>query len=83
MKMQKHHRQLLRMMHKRWPEMLLSLSHGGKHYKLMATFSGADIQVAVASTPACSEHMVNNTLHLIRQRFYAAGISLPDAAREI
>ena len=82
MKIQKHQRQLLRVMRQKWPDMLLRFSHASKHYKLMATFSGVQVRVAVASTPTCSEHMVDNTLRLVRRLFYAAGIVLPESAVE-
>ena len=79
MKIQKHQRQLLRTLRKKWPEMLLQFSHAGKHDKLVVTFLGTRVQVPIASTPACPEHMVDNTLHIVRRLFYAEGVVLPES----
>ncbi|WP_414444644.1 hypothetical protein [Burkholderia sp. 22PA0106] len=71
MKIQKYQQQLLRTMRNKWPGMLLQLSRGGKHYKLMATFSGAEIQVAVAGSPRyldAGTHAQSGTFREVAER---------------
>lgn len=81
MRLQKHHRQALDAVRNLCPGMQASMQPARKHPKLEASYEGTVIRVSVASSPACPEDVVRNSVTEVVNRFASLGVTFRPAHR--
>lgn len=77
MDIQKHQRETLRALSKRWPEMRVQIVAAGRHPQLIAQYAQIVVKLAISSSPACADHISELVWRQLRQSFREFGIVLP------
>ena len=77
MDIQKHQRETLRALSKRWPEMRVRIVAAGRHPQLIAQYAQIVVKLAISSTPACADHIPELAWQQLRRSFRERGIVLP------
>ena len=80
MNLQKHERDTLRALSKRWPEMRFRIVPAGRHPQLVAQCDHIVVKLAISSSPACADHVPQLALQQLRRSFRLRGIELPTTA---
>lgn len=76
MSLQKHERETLRALNKRWPEMRFRIVPRGRHPQLVAQCDHIVVKLAISSSPACADLVPQLTLQQLRRSFRLRGIEL-------
>ena len=77
MDIQKHQRETLRALSKRWPEMRVQIVAAGRHPLLIAQYAQIRVKLAISSSPACADHIPELASQQLRRSFRERGIVLP------
>lgn len=77
MNLQKHERETLRALNKRWPEVRFRIVPAGRHPQLVAQYDQVMVKMAISSSPACADHIPQLALQQLRRSFRVRGIELP------
>lgn len=76
MSLQKHERETLRALSKRWPQMRFRIVSAGRHPHLVAEHDELVVKLAISSSPSCADHIPQLTLQQLRRSFRARGFAL-------